>query len=64
MVSLVGPQHVRVIYACMDGMRLSIRMSACHIIQPTDEGVIHNIAGVLLSEPLVESTEQDQEGHG
>ncbi|KAL3446803.1 hypothetical protein BJX65DRAFT_278657 [Aspergillus insuetus] len=32
MVSLVGPCHARIIYACMDGTRLSIRMSACHEI--------------------------------
>ncbi|KAL4782565.1 hypothetical protein BJX76DRAFT_369111 [Aspergillus varians] len=56
MVSLIGPLHVRVIYACMDGSKLSIRISGFHKIQPTDEMVMRNIASVLLSRPLVEST--------
>ncbi|KAL2824359.1 hypothetical protein BDW59DRAFT_180241 [Aspergillus cavernicola] len=56
MVSLIGPQHVRVIYACMDGSKLFIRISGFHKIQPTDEMIMRNIAGVLLSRPLVEST--------
>ncbi|KAJ0417199.1 hypothetical protein BJY00DRAFT_325778 [Aspergillus carlsbadensis] len=51
MVSLVGPRHVRIIYACMDGTRLSIRMSGCQEIQPTDNWMC-NIACVLLSDPL------------
>ncbi|KAL3481969.1 hypothetical protein BJX99DRAFT_217896 [Aspergillus californicus] len=55
MVSLVGPHHVRIIYACMDGLRLSIRVSGCHEIQATDD-MMSKIAAVLLSSPLVEHT--------
>ncbi|KAL2862228.1 uncharacterized protein BJX67DRAFT_366843 [Aspergillus lucknowensis] len=55
MVSLIGPQHVRVIYACMDGLKLCVRMSELTRIEPTNELLFRNIASVLLSIPLVES---------
>lgn len=54
MVSLVGPQHARFIYACMDGMTLSIRMSQCRAMGTDSETVMRDIAGVLLSYPLEE----------
>ncbi|KAL3457193.1 hypothetical protein BJX64DRAFT_20972 [Aspergillus heterothallicus] len=55
MVSLVGPQNVRVIYACIDGLRLCIMMSSLCVINPTDESIMLNIASVLLSQPPTES---------
>lgn len=55
MVSLVGPQHARAIYACMDGLKLCIRMSRCYMIRTDSEEMLHNIAGVLLSSPLTEN---------
>lgn len=61
MVSLVGPQHYRFIYACMDGSKLYIKMSPCHKIVPENEATLHGIAGVLLSDPLVEDPEHRRE---
>ncbi|OJI98032.1 hypothetical protein ASPVEDRAFT_147312 [Aspergillus versicolor CBS 583.65] len=56
MASLVGPQHVRIIYACMNGLELCIRASACHKIIPETEIMVHNIGSVLLSMPLQEAS--------
>lgn len=55
MVSLVGPNHARLIYACMDGLKLCIRMSVCREILPENEETLHYIASILLSSPLHES---------
>lgn len=54
MVSVVGPQHVRVIYACMDALTLSIKTSVCRDIGTDEETVMRYIAGIILSSPLVE----------
>ncbi|KAL2811729.1 hypothetical protein BDW59DRAFT_155481 [Aspergillus cavernicola] len=58
MVSLVGPHHVRVLYACMDGLRLVIRMSQLYDIDIDVDGLMNFIARVLLSHPLRESGSQ------
>lgn len=61
MIPLVGPQHYRIIYACMDGLKLYIKMSPCHKIVPENEATPHGIAGFLLSDPLVEDPEDRRE---
>ncbi|KAL3461858.1 hypothetical protein BJX64DRAFT_300011 [Aspergillus heterothallicus] len=56
MVSLIGPEHVRLIYACMNGTNLSLRSSALYRLSPSEEIIWRNIAGALLSYIVLERT--------
>lgn len=55
MVSVIGIQHARIFYACMDGLNVVIRQSRIWSLEKKDEEVLDFLAGMLLSAPLDEN---------
>ncbi|KAL2824419.1 hypothetical protein BDW59DRAFT_147628 [Aspergillus cavernicola] len=54
MVSVVGPQHARIYYACMAGQELIIRQSELYSFEKQDIDLLNYFSCVLLSSPLKE----------
>lgn len=54
MVSIVGPQHARIYYACMSGRQLIIRQSRLYSFMEEVMAPLHLFACMLLSHPLTE----------
>lgn len=54
MVSLVGPQHGRIYYACMDGLEMVIRQSSLFSFEKRETAPWDFFARILLSNPLQE----------
>lgn len=55
MVSIVGPQHARIFYACMDGLDLVIRQSQLYSIEKRYDTTLNFLSSLLLSSPLDEA---------
>ncbi|PLN78207.1 hypothetical protein BDW42DRAFT_187589 [Aspergillus taichungensis] len=53
-LSYVGPQHARLLYACMDRRQLVIRLSRLYSFERTDTASLDLFARVLLNRPLTE----------
>lgn len=56
MISLLGPQHGRLFYACMDGERLVIRQSKLCSFERKDTAPWDFLSRFILSRPLGESS--------
>ncbi|KAH8702028.1 hypothetical protein BGW36DRAFT_372069, partial [Talaromyces proteolyticus] len=54
MISLVGPQHARIYYACMDGSELIVRQSSLFSFEKRETAPLDYFARFLSSEPLKE----------
>jgi hypothetical protein len=54
MVSVVGPQHARILYACMDGRDMVIRQSKLYSFEKRLAAPWDLFARILLSSPLLE----------
>lgn len=54
MVSIVGVQHARISYACMNGMEVVIRQSQLWSMKEKDEDLLNFLSSALLSIPLDE----------
>ncbi|KAH8704990.1 hypothetical protein BGW36DRAFT_402663 [Talaromyces proteolyticus] len=54
MVSLVGPQHTRIYYACMDGQDVVIRQSPLYSLEKKDTTTLDYLASFLSSKRLEE----------
>ncbi|RDW76673.1 uncharacterized protein DSM5745_06665 [Aspergillus mulundensis] len=52
MASLVGPQHGRLYYACMDGLDIVIRQSKLYSFEKKDDALLNFFSCFLLSEPI------------
>ena len=52
MVSIVGMQHARISYACMDGLKIVIRQSKKYNLLKKDEETLNFLSSILLSSPL------------
>jgi hypothetical protein len=57
MVSLVGPQHGRIYYACMDRFNVVIRQSPLFSFEKRETGPWDFFAKILLSYPLQEDNQ-------
>lgn len=55
MVSVIGIQHARISYACMEVSKVVIRHSQTWSLENKDEVLLNFLAGILLSEPLDEA---------
>jgi hypothetical protein len=58
MVSLVGPQHARIYYACMDGSDVVVRQSRLYSFEKRETAPLDYFASFLASTPLEEALEQ------
>lgn len=56
MVSLLGPQHGRLFYACMNGEKLVIRQSKLYSFERKDTAPWDFFSRFILSRPLKESS--------
>lgn len=55
MVSCVGPQHARVLYAIMDDFNVIIRQSRIYSFEQRDVDVLDIFSTHLLSRPIEEA---------
>lgn len=60
MISCVGPQHGRILYAYMEGFRLMIRQSPIYSFETRDVDVLDIFSTHLLSRPVEEVPIRDQ----
>ena len=54
LLSYMGSQHARIIYACMDGQKLVIQQSRLYSFEEKDSAPFDLFARILLSRPLTE----------